>query len=343
MVGNLGLPRIPPEEGGTDAAGASAALGEAATGPVVPHLKGGSSHNPAKGKQPRQGKEKQPAQGKDKQPAQEKDYEAFVMSEGLPPVPAKLVGKICRGEFVDMAEMLRDNIEAERHRGTATEPSKLSGHRRREIPDILSWIKCFGTYACVVASQHPEKVTQRLAYQTTVIREARRCGGAGWQGYDAMFRQHAASAGAEADWSKLNSSLFAVTFLAQQNGRGKTCEYCLEADHVAAECALAPTRPAEPQPPVRQPLGQGSGGADSQRPGDNRDFMGAAGGRSRALGRAPVDRICYSWNDGFCRFQPRCRFKHECARCGGDHRATDCPRRPAPLPRQKESPVGRSG
>lgn len=36
---------------------------------------------------------------------------------GFPPVPAKLVGTILCLEFVDMAELLRDNIEAERHRG----------------------------------------------------------------------------------------------------------------------------------------------------------------------------------------------------------------------------------
>lgn len=41
-----------------------------------------------------------------------------------------------------------------------------------------------------------------------------------------MFRQQAASSPG-LDWSQLNSSLFAVTFLAQQNGRGKTCRFCL--------------------------------------------------------------------------------------------------------------------
>ena len=106
------------------------------------------------------------------------------------------------------------------------------------IPDILSWIQCFGTYACVLASQCLEKLTQLLAYQTTVVREARRCSGTGWQGYDTMFRQHAANTDKETDWSQLNNSLYAVTFLPQQNGRGKTCELCLETDHVAADCAL---------------------------------------------------------------------------------------------------------
>ena len=40
----------------------------------------------------------------------------FIMGESLPPIPAKLVMKIQKGEFVDMAELLRDNIEAERRR-----------------------------------------------------------------------------------------------------------------------------------------------------------------------------------------------------------------------------------
>ena len=334
VVEDLGLSLIPRDEGGSSSAGVSASLGETVADPVAPLLKGGSSHNPEKGKQPRR--------GKDAPVAQEKDgaaYQAFILGEGLPPVPAKLVGKICRGEFVDMAELLRDNIEAERRRGSAGEASRSASQRRREIPDILSWVQCFGTYACVVASQHPEKLTQLLAYQTTVIREARRCGGTGWQGYDSMFRQHAANMGADTDWSKLNNSLYAVTFLAQQNGRGRTCEYCLESDHVAAECALAPSRPTEPQPPARQPPGQGLqfGGAESRRPGESRDPATSMGGRSRGPSRAPVDRVCYSWNEGFCRFQPRCRFKHECARCGGDHRATECPSRPPPAPRQRES------
>ena len=69
-----------------------------------------------------------------------------------------------------------------------------------------------------------------------------------------MFRQQAGlSPGL--DWSQLNSSLFAVTFLAQQNGRGKTCRFCLETDHSDEECALAPGAPQVQQPSSLQ--GQG--------------------------------------------------------------------------------------
>ena len=122
----------------------------------------------------------------------------------------------------------------------------MSSQSRREVPDILSWIQCIGTYACIVAAVQPEKTQQLLAYQTMVVREARRCGSAGWQAYDTMFRQQVSN-DPKSDWSKLNSSLYAVTFLAQQNGKGKGCLYCLETDHTAPECALAPSKPQQVQ------------------------------------------------------------------------------------------------
>lgn len=37
----------------------------------------------------------------------------FVMSDCLPPVPAKLVAEIMKGDNIDMAELLRDNIPVE--------------------------------------------------------------------------------------------------------------------------------------------------------------------------------------------------------------------------------------
>jgi hypothetical protein len=36
-------------------------------------------------------------------------------------VPARLAGRIRREEFVDMAELLQDNVEVERQRGSVTD------------------------------------------------------------------------------------------------------------------------------------------------------------------------------------------------------------------------------
>ena len=138
--------------------------------------------------------------------------------------------------------MERDNLEVEWWCNTMESASAgpvpmTSRPARREVPDLLSWVQCFGMFASVLVSKYLRKITQLLAYQTIIIRKARRCGGGGWQGYDRMFRQQAVSSPG-VDWSQLNSSLFAVTFLALQNGRGKTYRFCLEMDHVDVECAL---------------------------------------------------------------------------------------------------------
>ena len=71
-----------------------------------------------------------------------------------------MVKQILRGEFVDMAELLKDNVEAERRREAGNESSQ--GHRpsRREIPDLQSWLLCFSSYAAVVCQRFPHKARE---------------------------------------------------------------------------------------------------------------------------------------------------------------------------------------
>ena len=70
-------------------------------------------------------------------------------------MPAKLVEKIQQLKFVDMADLLRDNLEVNR-RSVDLETTQVSRNRRREIPDLLSWVSCFGSYAAVLTAKHPE-------------------------------------------------------------------------------------------------------------------------------------------------------------------------------------------
>ncbi len=156
----------------------------------------------------------------------------------------------------------------------------------------------------VVALKHPERVKQLLAYQTLIVREARWCGGKGWLAYDSMFRQQVAGNNT-ADWSQLNSSLYAVTFLAQAS-RGKTCTLCMESDHVEEVCALAPPK-------------AGSSGVVGAR-SIPRQEGGNSGSR---LARGKAKMVCFAWNQGDCNI-PYCRYRHVCVKCAGDHRITQC-------------------
>ena len=166
----------------------------------------------------------------------------FLLSEGLPPVPAKLVGRIWKGEFIDMAELLRDNLEAQRRGGWQDMPSSSASglsRQRREVPDLLSWVQCFGVYTAVVASRYPERVQKLLAYQTLMVWEARRCGGKGCLSYDSYFRQQMAGEWRNDEWGRLNPYLFSSTFLALGGAHRPNCSLCLESDHHEDECALA--------------------------------------------------------------------------------------------------------
>lgn len=55
---------------------------------------------------------------KEGEPVKKKEAEAgvlpFVLSETLPIVPAELVSKMINGEYVDMAELLKDSLEAKK-------------------------------------------------------------------------------------------------------------------------------------------------------------------------------------------------------------------------------------
>ena len=82
----------------------------------------------------------------------------FILREALTVVPAKLVKHILRGEYINMAELLKDNIEAERRRLASTEEGGgLSRGARRGIPNLWSWVHCYSLFAAIICSKYPEK------------------------------------------------------------------------------------------------------------------------------------------------------------------------------------------
>ena len=74
-------------------------------------------------KRPEEHKQPEEQGAAKKEQGVEQECSPFVLSEALPAVPAKLVkGKyvdMLKGKYVDMAELLSDNLEAERRRALA--------------------------------------------------------------------------------------------------------------------------------------------------------------------------------------------------------------------------------
>ena len=238
---------------------------------------------------------------------QQSSGQAMSFSIALEPVPARLLTRITSGQFIEMRDLLGDNIALSQRVEDAHSsfPNYLlpasSRPRLREVSSLPSWLYCFLTYVSVLSSD--PVVRDRLTYARLIIREALRHGGRGWLDYDRLFRQQAALDSSIA-WNAINTSLLASTVLGQRlSSVGQCCAICHGFDHSQAQCALQFL-----QQPVRSDF-------SSYRNTDHRVSQ----------------EICLSWNGGQCAFPPSsCPRRHSCATCGsGLHRARDCRDTPA--------------
>ena len=239
----------------------------------------------------------------------EANPEVFKMASSIVPVPAKLVKKIQALEFIEMRELLPDNIAlAER---LATLPSGLAHSKVPNERDIggekalVTWVSSFATYIAIVAEAHPERVCDMLAYMRLVVREASKFGGTGWLTYDSVFRRNHEGLGTP--WNYLDASLHQVYIAGQREKVVVPCKHCHEIDHVAADCAVASVLPKSTAP------------ASEYTP-PTAERAGSKGKRPTPYPRQRL--ICTSWNAGNCRFPGKCTYAHVCSACYGGHPAS---------------------
>ena len=214
----------------------------------------------------------------------------LILSPASEPFPQNLVDKVKSGLFVEMRELLSDNIalmqQLEDIQGFPV--ATLGGHI---LVLLLPGVR--------VAMLTPDPTTRdQLAYARLIIREALRHGGQGWRDYDHAFRQQRA-ADHTLPWNTLLPGLQAATILGQRRGQGSLfCTLCRGVDHIRSQCALLYLQP----PPT---------GTTPPDP--------VAGTKQS---------ICMSWNKGACIFPASCSYRHICATCQLQHKAKDCPHTP---------------
>ena len=99
----------------------------------------------------------------------------FVVGPGFSPIPAKLVGQIVAGKFVDLSELLSSNIAS-----AEPEPQLYFEGRlvltstpkkpKRRIEDITSWLEAFSIYCLILASHFPHRWKYLMNYQLLILR-----------------------------------------------------------------------------------------------------------------------------------------------------------------------------
>ena len=85
----------------------------------------------------------------------------FVIGPGYSPIPHKLVTKITTGLFVELADLLPDNLKANESETQTFLEGKLvvAPARKRivEIQDILTWVEAFTIYSIVLCASQPAR------------------------------------------------------------------------------------------------------------------------------------------------------------------------------------------
>ena len=176
----------------------------------------------------------------------------FKLATSFSPIPSKLVHKIQALEFVEMRELLPDNIAlGERLEALPNRPQTPKPTETREVSLLPTWVSAFATYVAIVADSHPTRVRDMMAYMRLIVREAMKHGRTGWATYDQVFRRN--NTGPDARWDSLDPSLHIAYIQAQAESSTVPCAICNEVDHAAEQCALAPMLPASFPRPVASP------------------------------------------------------------------------------------------
>ena len=227
---------------------------------------------------------------------------------GNSPVSAKLAEKICRWDFVDMADMLPEVRLGDRE----GEPEKLLPRRPRCVTDIWSWLHCYGTYVSVLGPSFPEAIPELMGYMSLIIRCSQDYEGLAWVWYDMAYRRQAAASG-NRKWSEVNGTLYSVCFTGKFRGN-RQCDLCLARTHKTNNC------PLYGESIDGNPLSAEVYRRQHERLPQSAGPSGSTGWRQLP----PSGEVCRLWNENLCRFS-RCRHTHVCLRCGGSHPVVECP------------------
>ena len=227
--------------------------------------------------------------------------ERVAIGSGLPTVPKRLVERIQKWEYVDLAELLpsqslHDQVVDSRAKFTLFPGYEIVRPKKRQVESITDWVKAFTVFTAVVATTEQTRVPELLAYQLTIIKAAQSYDGLQWRAYDAHFRVAAAATGNKS-WSKLDVDLYTRFFTWACKGPAMLCNmrYLTEFRRAVLLAAARRKEGYKPSPAL---------------PSKRRRSWGP--------------NVCQLYNSSSCPFGLKCKFKHSCGDCGGAHSAKVC-------------------
>ncbi len=228
---------------------------------------------------------------------------SVVVSHASPPIPAKLVLRIWRGEYVDMNNLLPYRLGAPEP--TLADTLQIRQRELKQITSIEQWVVCFNAFISVIALQQPHRVRDLLAYSSIITKAAHDYEGNPWLAYDVHFRTLAASMQLPT-WGQVDQALWSQHFN----------RATVRVKDGGSALAIGPYSTGQAE-------GADAGHSSSQaRSGGKPTSTGK--GKERVSPYPRTAPICIKWNRENCR-SPACTYRHVCLSCHGQHREANCP------------------
>lgn len=209
------------------------------------------------------------------------------------PVDRNMEDKILRGEYVDLALLLPDNMYQSQapeiqlrlddsSSGPMGSPVTMVRKRKPVIDSFQKWLEAYMVYMLVIVTAYPRWALEPIKYQHIISCAVTKFKGLAWLSYDQQFRRRASS-NLSLQWDKVDLELWTVTF----SGLAKPhCSICSSPYHAEDVCPSAD--------PYRK-----------QR-------------RSQT--------VCFDFNKSSGCRRRNCSYPHVCRRChSNSHTVQDCP------------------
>ena len=150
---------------------------------------------------------------------------SVLIADGIPPIPSKVLEKIRRWEYIDLAMLLANDTPDDSSstvvfngQALVVSPSTNPTKKRKIALDIQSWSQAYSMYAAALISADsttkPESAGL-LAHMFSVLQLAKDLGGSQWLHYDKSFREWAAAKNVRS-WGELNLPIFCQCVASQQ-------------------------------------------------------------------------------------------------------------------------------
>ena len=248
-------------------------------------------------------------------------------SAALPSVPTKLCQRILRGEFVNLDELLPENLSKQPKEQICWQASSADTHApltislpdttaRRKVVDMSSWVQAFTNYAATVLRWAPERAAELMGYQALISQAFQNFQNSAVLAYDREFRALISqSAGRRLD--EVDTTLWAMKFTGQARSSCPRCMIHHSRDHCFQR--LFRGRGASPGAfPSASSFGSHVQ-PQPQRPSPRAVTIT----RTVASPTNATTEPCRNFNRGRCNFAS-CPRPHVCLTCGSQHPALHC-------------------